>query len=88
MFLKIMGGENVPDGNVSKTFQLLGDLQSVSFRRFEKADGIHEAGSAEAIVWRRDQGCEFHPLPGNAYVLNDDGKTIESFTPTPYREAA
>lgn len=78
MFLKIMGPEDMADANSGKTFHILADVTAVEFRRGSKADG-DEFDGAQAVVWRTGHGCEFHPIHGNAYVLNDDGKTIESF---------
>lgn len=80
MYLKIMGWGDLPDSDPTKTFQLLGDVEHVTFHRYIEADDLgHKVGDVEAIVWRKDRGCEFHPVYANAYVLNDSGKTISSF---------
>lgn len=77
MFLKIMGGEDAPDGDTRKTFRLLDDVTMVDFRR--DPDGKPEA----AVTFRQGPGERFSPA-GNCYLLNDDGDTIASFGITPY----
>jgi hypothetical protein len=30
-------------------------------------------------VWREGKGCSTYPVSGDAWVMNDDGKTIDHF---------
>ena len=81
IYVKIMSGENLPDANNSKCFTIHA-CDSVEFRR--------EASMAENSVAVADlyigdgEDAEFTTveLTGNAYVLNDNGKTIASFAYT------
>ena len=77
MFLKIMSGENAPDGDSRKSFRLLDNVTMVDFRRGPQGIALahvaFETGPAE----------NFEP-GGNCYLLNDDGDTIASFGIMPY----
>ena len=86
MYLKIMSGEDRPDGNPSKGFQML-ECESVIFRR--RAGGLDEdPGTTHPVADitytdRSDESAivttQSIDLTGNAYLLNDAGKTIGSF---------
>ena len=63
MIIKITG----PDG----TFDLIGRVKRCSFRR-------NQPGTI-AILEREGGETEEHAVIGSAYVLNEDGKTIDQF---------
>jgi len=67
MYVKIMSEQNLPDSHPSKSFRLV-TCRRVSFAR--SSDGKPIA----YIDGRLPEPCD-----GNVYVLNDAGKTIESF---------
>ena len=77
MFLKMMSGENAPDGDSRKTFRILDDVTAVDFRR--DPDGKAMA----AVTFRQGPGETFSP-GGNCYLLNDAGDTVASFGVAPY----
>lgn len=75
MYIKMMGAENAPDENSCKTYRLIQQVVDVQFGRNDTnrspfADLIFEDGARLNV-----------PITGNVYVLNDQGKTIGSFTP-------
>lgn len=80
MFLKIMSGEDAPDSDSRKTFQLLDHVASAEFER--------ENGRALAHVLFVSGEEESYPLEGNAYLMNDAGKTVASFGSAPYHPGA
>lgn len=67
MFLKIMGNQDMPDSHGSKPFTII-ECASIEFSRDK--DGL-----AMASI----DGAPATPLTGNAYVLGNDGDTIDSF---------
>jgi hypothetical protein len=69
MYLKIMSGENKKDNSIDKGFQLI-ECDSASFRRKD--------GKSFVVITKGDR-LEDRELLGNAYVLNNTGKTIEAF---------
>lgn len=74
MYLKIMGGEDAPDSDTRKTFQLLDHVTSAAF--------IREGGKARVAVLFEDGDQEDFPCDGNAYMLNDNGLTVAQFGAT------
>jgi hypothetical protein len=77
MFLKLMtAGDSRPDRHPSRTFRLI-EVASVTFghdedaelRPFSYADVTSAAGHTERLV-----------VVGKAYVLNDQGNTIDTFS--------
>lgn len=79
MFLKMMSGENAPDGDSRKAFRLLDDVTAVDFRRDE------DEKATVTITFRQGPGETFSPN-GNCYLLNDAGDTVASFGVAPYRD--
>lgn len=71
MFLKIMSSENAPDSDTRKSFQLLDHVESAEF--------VREGGSAHVAVLFNDGDREHFPCEGNAYLMNDNGKTVAQF---------
>lgn len=72
MYLKLMSHENLPDGDPSKTYRLLDHVTSASFFR-------EETGVTVTVWFNDDTPTETFLLQGNTYILNDQGKTIDSF---------
>lgn len=82
MLLKICGRDDVaPFGDDRKTFILLEGVEGVEFIRHEERPDINGVPhSASAVVFfRGSEDPETYPVPGNAYCMNDNGKTLESF---------
>jgi hypothetical protein len=75
MYLKLMGPENAPDEDSRKIFTAHGDVKSVRFARKKDA--------ATVLVHFDNYDCEEFILEGNAYLMNDAGKTIASFGVSP-----
>jgi hypothetical protein len=73
MYVKLMSGVDIPDAHWAKPFQVI-ECKSVQFIR-------DNGGQGPAAIIDNDT----HQLQGNAYVLNAQGKTIESF-PFSYTE--
>lgn len=75
MYLKLMSDDHAADSDSRKRFILHDGVISVEFDR----DG--EGGAAVAhVVFERGEPETF-TLEGNAYVMNESGKTIASFGP-------
>lgn len=76
MFLKIMSGEDAPDGDSRKTYRLFSHVSSVNFDRRAKgtavAEVVFDVDSASGV------GITLE-LEGNTYLMNEDGKTIATF---------
>lgn len=72
-FLKIMSGENKPDHDPYKGFELhvLGAGSKVQFKRNEQLLDV-------AVISNPDHGTEEYLLTGNAYVLSESGKSVAS----------
>jgi hypothetical protein len=77
MLLKIMGAEDSSDDDSRKTFQLHEGVLSVSFKRTD--------GNARVCATFADRLglTETFDVPGNAYVMTDQGKTVASFGSAP-----
>lgn len=80
LIVKIMSGEHAADDDSRKTHTLLTDVKSCQFVR-------HDDGSASAVMTfggaRDGWAPERFAIEGNAYVMNENGKTISSFGITP-----
>lgn len=72
--IKIMSGENLADSDVGKGFKIILVDANTPF------EFGHSPTSGEPYVqiWCKGESVQ-HPLTGNAYVMNEDGKTIASF---------
>ncbi len=81
MFVKLMSSENAPDQDSRKEFRLLADVIAVIFKR--RVEAPEPDDTPHAIITFKDLSVESFPLVGNAYVLNDEGKTIEKFGVAP-----
>lgn len=80
MFLKIMSGEDAPDRDARKRFQLLDHVSSAKFvrngERTASVEVLFEDGEQETFE------CE-----GNAYLMNNNGETVAHFGSAPLSSA-
>ena len=67
MFLKLMSGEDLPDQDTNKPYRLI-ECKDVHFQR----------GAEGGRGWAEVDGV-MHALQGNAYILNANGKTVDSY---------
>jgi len=94
LILKIMSNQDYADADPSKGFKLIADVLNVDFvtgvateyeksiMGYERLDDlivsfVNCVVSDSTILGGRRE--ESHLLTGNCYVLNDRGKTVESF---------
>lgn len=86
--LKVMSNEDIPDNDARKTYCLYSDVDSVSFSR-------QSDGTAMAHLWVKEPvktamvpgfvEVEKHvQVTGNCYLMNENGKTISTFSPARY----
>lgn len=71
MYLKIMGDDDAGDDDTRKTFRLLQQVVAVNF------DRMGDLAFAQCTF--EDDSFEQFEIPGNAYIMNDQGKTIGKF---------
>lgn len=71
MFLKLMNSEDLPDMHGSKGFTLI-ECKTVTFAREVDDPKPYAIIDGDVTV-----------LDGNAYILNNAGKTIDSFAHMP-----
>lgn len=85
IYVKMMSGENLSDGNNSKGFTLI-EVENMNYIKFSRIGSNEEtestpAGSPVVTVFLNIDGSEkisWYP-EGNTYVLNKLGQTIASF---------
>lgn len=82
MILKLMGPEDCPDSDTRKTYRILDDVVACNFTR---PDG-DEAEPVVRVTFGNDS-VESFPLYGNAYLMNQTGKTVSSFGCSPVPKA-
>ena len=78
MLVKIMGAEDAPDDDSRKTFRVLADVIDVEFIRVTAPDYPYPA-QVRLLFGRPGTPGETFDVPGNVYVMNDNGKTVASF---------
>jgi hypothetical protein len=71
MLVKFMSGEGAADDDSRKQFRVFSSVKSVEFIRSDN-------GSFARMEFEHGVEMEYH-LSGNAYVMNDAGKTVSSF---------
>lgn len=82
MYIKIMSDENLADESCHKGFQVVSNVRSFKFKRF---DVLNENKESAAISVVHLDGLEIlYPVSGNVYVTNVNGKTIEVFAHSPW----
>lgn len=78
MFLKLMGSENLFDDNTSKGCRIVANVAEVNFYR--------NGGTGDPCldvtysIANRGTLTETFVMDGNAYLMNDSGKTFQSFS--------
>jgi hypothetical protein len=65
MYLKVMSDENLHDRNSAKCYRLI-ECKEVSFYRTQNGNSFANVDGEQVTLW------------GNAYILNSNGKTIDS----------
>lgn len=83
MYLKIMDAENAPDDDSRKTYRLLADVTAVKFSRVSDVGEGPEVGTFAFVRFKGGEPETFD-VPGNAYVMNENGKTISSWGSHPF----
>lgn len=74
--IKIMSGQNLPDSDVGKGFKIITVAEGQMFEFGNRPD----TGEPVVAVYGKGDGIDReYPLTGNAYVMNENGKTIASF---------
>lgn len=82
MIVKVMGSENMPDSSPRKSFELF-HVKRVQFYRVEDKDKGLIARARLWVFGNPEVGFLDEILTGNAYVLNETGKTISTFAFSP-----
>jgi hypothetical protein len=78
MYLKIMNDEHgAPDSDSRSTFTLHDHVTACDISR-------DDDGKATLYVTFEKGPAESYDCPGNAYLMNNEGKTIASFGGAPY----
>lgn len=77
MLLKMMGGWAIPDHDTRQTFRMVARVSAVHFERLRAPD--EAIWSAEAMVTFENGEVERFRLNGNAYLMNNEGKTVATF---------
>jgi hypothetical protein len=77
LLIKMMSGEDKPDGQNDKSFDLVqvNSLENVKFFR-DSEDEKHEP---IVRIFKQDGEYSTYYPKGNTYVLNENGKTIATF---------
>jgi hypothetical protein len=83
LYVKIMHGQDRPDTDPWHTYQIVTvrDDQAMEFRANTVPDGQegNKEGERFSLAVRdKDGSLYLHYLTGNAYVMNESGKTIAS----------
>jgi hypothetical protein len=79
--LKLMSEQDMPDDDPAKDFTLvqITDDEVLQFLRTGESETYREyTCKVVALIKRRDGSEMPYPLVGNAYVMNENGKTIAS----------
>jgi hypothetical protein len=77
MFLKLMGNENLHDHHSAKSFKIVANIDELKF-------SINECTNESLLqvhysIPNRGLTEELFVLSANAYLMNSEGKTIQSF---------
>jgi hypothetical protein len=78
MYLKIMDAENAPDDDSRKAYRLLSDVVAVKFSRISDIGQGPRIGTFAFVRFKSGEPETFD-IPANAYLMNDNGKTISSW---------
>lgn len=84
MILKIMlHDHSEPDANPYASYHIHEGVKSVRFSDLESDGPAPRQTYAQACVTFDDGSCEHFAVPGNAYLMNANGKTISSYAAPP-----
>lgn len=81
MLIQLMSDENIPDDDPAKGCTIVANVVEVKFSRLGTGEACLHVEYSQP---NRGLTAEDFVLRGNAYLMNDSGKTVRSFTPTPY----
>lgn len=79
MFLKTMSNQDLPDVHGAKQYRIV-ECKEVQFLRTEV---LNEDGTKQLCPMAYVDGEQLF-LQGNAYILNNSGKTIDAFAHTDF----
>jgi hypothetical protein len=77
LMVKLMSAEDTPDTDSRKAYELFTDVLKVEFNRGEGGEAYMD------LLFRDSEDVETFDVPGNVYVMNENGKTISSFGGAP-----
>ena len=83
MILKMMSAENLSDSSAGKSCAIVSDVREVRYVRTGPLDKTGQPCEAKLHVTYetalRELLQETFTLEGNAYLMNDQGKTVSAF---------
>ena len=77
-----MSSENLADDNTSKRCRVIDYVGEISFKTLDTGEAAIDVCYVKP---NRGSMTETFVLKGNAYLMNDDGKTIQSFAKDSYK---
>jgi len=81
MLLKLMSSENKPDDSMSKGCTIIDKIRDVTYFKETKTNEMCLRVTYSEPL--RELCSELFVLKGNAYLMNDSGKTIQSYACDP-----
>lgn len=79
MFVKFMKNDGLADTDYGKSYTMI-EVLSIEFVTWEKDEYLPSSGWM-ARYNTKDGKCDMWPVSGNVYIMNDEGKTVDSFWP-------
>ena len=75
-----MSNEEIPDDDSRKLFKIISNVDEVDFHRPDNGPSVDI--NIRGIGWQTEW------IKGNVYIMNDQGKTIQTFgcAPFPYNK--
>jgi hypothetical protein len=77
MLLKLMSSENKPDDSTSKGCTIIDKVRDITYFKNEPTNEMCLRVTYSEPL--RELITELFTLSGNAYLMNDSGKTIQSY---------
>ena len=77
LLVKLMSCEDTPDTDSRKAYELFTDVLKVEVNRGEGGEAYMD------LLFKDGEDVETFDVPGNVYVMNENGKTISSFGGAP-----
>jgi hypothetical protein len=87
LIVKIMSGENLEDNHSEKDYMLIqvGDRDRIQFGYMDKTEARADLtlDNLNRVCIMRDgmDSFEMYEMTGNVYIMNQNGKTIDSRSP-------